>query len=247
MSSRALLLFGLLLALAGQEAAAGVTAERTRVIFPEGAREVSLLVVNLNKYPVLTQLWIDDGSLDSTPDKAVAPIMPLPAMFRMEPEERRSLRLLFTGDKLPSDRESLFWLNIYEVPPKPKAPLPPESSRLTLAMRTQMKVFYRPKDLSPRPEAVNSKLIFSLHQKAGAPVLRAENPGPYYVTLSHVELQKAGSIQPIAGTMLAPFSENDLPIDAPVPDIQGKFAQGDVAYSWVDDNGISQESHAKLH
>ncbi|MBO3277028.1 fimbrial biogenesis chaperone [Pseudomonas schmalbachii] len=241
MSSRALVLLGLLLVLAGQGAWAGVTAERTRVIVPEGVREVSLLLANVNEYPVVTQTWIDDGSLDSTPDKAVAPLMPLPAMFRMEPGERRSLRLLFTGGDLPADRESLFWLNIYEIPPKPKGPLPPESSRLTVTMRTQMKVFYRPKHLEPSSEEAISRLGFSLQQKAGKPLLRINNPTPYHVTLVGLELRNGATSQSAAGDMLAPFSQLDVPLTEALP---GKGTQ--VVFSWIDDDGINQQRQIRI-
>ncbi len=96
---------------------AGVTAERTRLVFVEGQREASLLLVNQNPYPVLVQAWVDDGALDGEPDTALAPFLPLPPVFRLEPGRQRSLRLLATGQAQARDRESLYWLNIYETPP----------------------------------------------------------------------------------------------------------------------------------
>lgn len=93
-------LFGLALLL-GLDAQAGVTAERTRVVIAEGQREASLLLVNQNAYPVIVQAWIDDGDLDSTPQTARAPFMPLPPVFRLDPGKQRSLRLLRTGQALP--------------------------------------------------------------------------------------------------------------------------------------------------
>ncbi|NBF06708.1 fimbria/pilus periplasmic chaperone, partial [Pseudomonas sp. Fl5BN2] len=100
-------------------ALAGVTAEKTRVVFAANTTETSLQVMNQNPYPVVVQTWVDDGEPGSTPDTTQAPILPLPAIFRMEPGEQRNLRLIYTGEALPKDRESLFWLNLYEIPPRP--------------------------------------------------------------------------------------------------------------------------------
>ena len=75
-----------------------------------------LLLVNQNPYPVLVQAWVDDGALDGEPDTALAPFLPLPPVFRLEPGRQRSLRLLATGQAQARDRESLYWLNIYEIP-----------------------------------------------------------------------------------------------------------------------------------
>jgi P pilus assembly chaperone PapD len=225
-------------------AQAGVTAERTRVIFPAGASETSLQVANLNAYPVLVQVWVDDGKLDSTPDKAIAPIMPLPPEFRMSPSERRSLRLIFTGDKLPTDRESLYWLNIYEIPPSDAGtPVPAEQPRLLVTMHTQMKVFYRPKKLPLPPEQAASKLGFSLVQAGGETVLRVDNPSPYYVTLRGLELSKGGSKLAVKGDMVAPFSHMDLPLAASTNSPTGV---GRVRFTWIDDDGNPQEAQAPL-
>ncbi|MBF3117189.1 fimbria/pilus periplasmic chaperone, partial [Pseudomonas aeruginosa] len=125
-----------------------MTAERTRLVFVEGQREASLLLVNQNPYPVLVQAWVDDGALDGDPDTALAPFLPLPPVFRLEPGRQRSLRLLATGQAQARDRESLYWLNIYEIPPQATAEAAGRP-RLTVTLRTQMKVLYRPHGLHP--------------------------------------------------------------------------------------------------
>lgn len=230
--------------IASVAAHAGVTAERTRVVFPGDANETSLQVANLNTYPVMVQTWIDDGALDSTPDRAVAPIMPLPPVFKMLPSERKTLRLVFTGDKLPTDRESLYWLNIYEIPPSDAGnALPLEQPRLVVTMHTQMKVFYRPKKLPLPPAQAAGKLRFSLAQVTEGSVVRVDNPSPYYVTLSDLELNKAGLKLAIKGDMVAPFSHLDLPLAAiPSP----STGAGSVRFMWIDDDGNPQEAQAPL-
>lgn len=48
-----------------------------------------------------------------------------------------------TVSNLPKDRESLFWLNVQEVPPKPEVK-DGEGSVLAMAMNTRVKLIYRP-------------------------------------------------------------------------------------------------------
>ncbi|MHA6205582.1 fimbrial biogenesis chaperone [Dyella soli] len=228
----------------GAVAQAGVTAERTRVIFPAGASETSLRLVNLNGYPVMVQTWIDNGALDSTPDKAVAPIMPLPPMFRMLPAEHQTLRLVFTGDALPADRESLYWLNIYEVPPSDSGKMTsPEQPRVLVTMRTQMKVFYRPKNLPVSPDQAVSQLRFGLRKDAAGEQLHVDNPTPYYFTLTTVGLGNGPSPLAIPGGLVPPFAGLDLPVD---PRAQPAAVNGKVRFVWLDDDGNAQTGQAQL-
>ncbi len=164
---------------------AGVTAERTRLVFVEGQREASLLLVNQNPYPVLVQAWVDDGALDGEPDTALAPFLPLPPVFRLEPGRQRSLRLLATGQAQARDRESLYWLNIYEIPPQATAEAAGRP-RLTVTLRTQMKVLYRPHGLHPHAEDAAAELGFALRDET----LRVDNPTPYFVSLAGLALSR---------------------------------------------------------
>ncbi|WP_430318082.1 fimbrial biogenesis chaperone [Pseudomonas nitroreducens] len=222
---------------AGTSAHAGVTAERTRVIFEQGKRETSLALVNQNSYPVIVQTWIDDGDLDSAPQTAQAPIMPLPPVFRLNPGQQRSLRLLHTGEKLPTDRESLYWLNLYEIPPQSNEPLAEGQSRLTVTLRTQMKVISRPHSLAKDAEEAPHQLVF---RRAGNSV-QVENPTAYFITLAGAEVRqgKTGSLLP--AELLPPFSQRML------TPAQGLPANaGEVRYLWIDDGGNSQQGEAEL-
>lgn len=229
-------LMGLAL-LAGVNAHAGVTAERTRVIFDEGRREASLALVNQNTYPVIVQTWVDDGQLESTPQTADAPIMPLPPVFRLNPGQQRSLRLLYTGQALPGDRESLYWLNLYEIPPQSSEPLAEGQSRLTVTLRTQMKVIYRPRALQRDAEEAPRQLAF---QRVGGAV-QVNNPTAYFITLAGAEVRQgnAGSLLP--AELLPPFSQRTLKPTQALP-----AGGGEVRYLWIDDGGNSQQGKAPL-
>ena len=229
------LLSGVLLLTCGS-AMAGVTAERTRVISPQGQREVSLVLANQNDYPVVVQTWVDDGSPDSGPDEAEAPIIPLPAMFQLATGQLQSLRLLFVGPAPAEDRESLYWLNFLEIPPNGPAAQESDSTRLTVTMRTQMKVIYRPTALKAGAGQAAGKLAFRLE---GARLF-AVNPTPFFVTLSGLALCNGQPATVAAEGLLAPFS--DVPIVDTVP---GCVRQDTVVqFNWIDDDGNSQSGRA---
>lgn len=229
-------LLGLVL-LAGADAWAGVTAERTRVIFDEGQREASLALVNQNDYPVIVQAWIDNGDLDGAPQTAQAPLMPLPPVFRLNPGQLRSLRLLHTGEALPKDRESLYWLNIYEIPPQSGDPLAEGQSRLTVTLRTQMKVIYRPRALTKDAEQAPGRLVF---RRTGTQV-QVENPTAYFITLAGAEVRQGSAGSPLPAELLPPFSQRLLSPTQALP-----ASASEVRYLWIDDGGNSQQETAPL-
>jgi len=211
---------------------AGVTAERTRVIFPQGQREVSLVLANQNDYPVVVQTWVDDGSPDSGPDEAEAPIIPLPAMFQLAIGQRQSLRLLFVGPAPAVDRESLYWLNFLEVPPSGPVGQESDSTRLTVTMRTQMKVIYRPTALKAEAGHAAGKLTFRLE----CDHLLAANPTPFYITLSGLALCNGQPVAVAAEGLLAPNSAVRI-----VDSVPGCAHQDPaVQFTWIDDEGNSQ-------
>ena len=120
-------------------AQAGVMASRTRVIYEQGQTERSLMLANINPYPVVVQTWVNDGEDQQAPEKSTSPMIALPSVFRMQPGAVQGLRILYNGDALPKDRESVFWINLYEIAPKSGATPAPEAA-VALAMNTQMKI-----------------------------------------------------------------------------------------------------------
>lgn len=199
----------LLMMVGSTSAIASVIAERTRVIFSEGSTEESLQLVNSNSYPVAVQVWVDDGDLMATPEKAISSVLVLPPLFRLQPQAQRSLRLILSGaNKLPVDRESAFWLNVYEIPPKSTTKVDDESF-VTLALRMQYKVFYRPKSLPAPGETLGKALTFTLARSGDSALIKVNNPTPYYASLASLKLGSAEALP----DMVAPFSTLDFPLN----------------------------------
>ncbi|WP_231566243.1 MULTISPECIES: molecular chaperone [unclassified Serratia (in: enterobacteria)] len=222
-------------------AQAGVMIESSRVVFSAADRERSLLMSNDNPYPVIVQTWIDDGSPDGTPETAGdVPVLPLPGLFRLEAGEKKNLRLLATQIKQPQDRESLYWLNIYEIPPT-DANLPPGVSAIKVAVRLQLKMFYRPQNLKPSIDKLPEQLQFNLSRLPGILQLKVENTSPYYATFSAAKVTGGGKSHPLEIGMLAPFSSKTLDLSG-----EKSWQPDTVNFVLINDDGNGVEANKSL-
>jgi len=187
-------------------AQANVLVGGTRVVLPAKEGEVTLRLTNDNTLPALVQAWIDRGDPKATPDSVDTPFLVTPPMFRMEPQRDQSLRILYTREPLPADRESLFWLNVLEVPPKP-ADLEAEGKNyMQLAVRSRLKLFFRPAGLEGDPLKAPGLVTFRAVSDNGA-VLVVKNPTPYYITFNEVSVDVGGKAYTAETGMVEPKGE----------------------------------------
>jgi P pilus assembly chaperone PapD len=171
-------------------AQAGIVPASSRVIYAEQSGAQSLLLANSNDYPIIVQTWVDDGS--GNLDLAKAPFIVLPAIFKMNPKGIQAIRIVQNGDAMPADRESVYWLNLYEIAgktPEQSQPVSENQARLDLAMNTQLKIFYRPANLAKMNiEQIAAQLRFSLQQSAGQWFLVCHNPTPYHISFTGLKV-----------------------------------------------------------
>lgn len=192
-------------------ACASVVITGTRVIYPGDAHEKTVQLNNQDAFPNVVQAWVDINDPNSTPDKADAPFLITPPIFRMEPKAGQSLRIIFTGQGLPQDRESVFYLNVLQIPPLSEANK--DENQLLVMLRNRLKLFYRPSGMADKPEAVAGQLRFSLHQQNGDWVVQVDNPSGYYASLAHASLLVNGQEWPLHADMVAPKSQASWPLD----------------------------------
>ena len=130
---------------------AAVVPDRTRVIFEESATSVSVTVSNKNlQLPFVVQSWIEDEQ----GKKITTPFMVLPPLQRIEPNESSVLRIVkLPQTTLPLDRESVFYLNIREIPPKSEA-----VNAMQIALQSKIKLFYRPASVKRERGADNAPI-----------------------------------------------------------------------------------------
>lgn len=192
---------------------ASVVIGGTRVVYPAQDKEVTVKLTNEGKKPALVQVWMDDGDEKSTPDSAKVPFTISPPIFRMDPGKGQAVRVVYTKEPLPAGKETLYWVNVLEVPPKSSA----DSDRnlLQFAFRTRIKFFFRPPGLPGDPATAPDQLRWKLVPgEAGKGIaLQVSNPSPYYVNFAHVGF-KAGerSYMERGGGMVAPGGTSTFPI-----------------------------------
>lgn len=224
---------------------AGIMAETTRLIFPEGTTERSLMLANTNQYPVLVQTWVDNGHVNNTPEKTDSPFIVLPTVFKMGPGEVKGIRIVFKNQDLPKDRESVFWLNLYEMPPIGKKSSPSDESKLLMAMNTQMKIFYRPKNLAKKNDLLLENLQFTVMKEKDSLILTCHNSTPYFASFSSIKLLTKGRVfNPEAklDMMVAPFVSERFVFRS---DSLPKGQQLDLEFELIGDTGLLQRGKKK--
>lgn len=211
-----------------------VNIDRSRVVFRPGELSVSISLHNSKDKPVLVQLWTDDGNLYSTPDKTKTPIITNPPVFKMKPGEIRNVRLiLLSSQSLHSDRENIFWLNIYQIPPQTND-IMKERNKLILPLKLRVKVFIRPEKLSDINFSDYSKIVF---RKIDDNKVRIENPTKWFITIPAVSI----SDDKLDQLMLKPLSETVIKTK------HLSSNAGNVRYSIIDDNGVTHFLDAPLN
>lgn len=224
-------------------AKAGVVIVGTRVIYPADSRDVQVRLNNVGTVPALVQSWIDAGDPTVTPENSKAPFVLTPPIARLDGEKSQVLRLIFTGQGLPQDKESLFFLNVLEIPPKAKT----DANTLQFAVRTRIKLFYRPTALN-RSEAAGAAanaVTWKLKSlEGGKAVLEARNGSPYYVNLTEIRLAGADADAGDAASATLPPGEAQ---EVTVSDVRlAREAVKSVKYQLINDYGGLNPGSAAL-
>ncbi len=194
------------------QAHAGIVIGGTRVIYPASESEVTLKLSNEGNEPALVQTWTDKGDPALRPAEQGAPFLVTPPMARVEPKKAQTLRIVYTGEPLPRERESVFWLNVLEVPPKPGADTA-DMNKLQLAFRSRIKLFYRPAELKGRSIEAPAAVTWGLDSQQGELHLEAHNPTEYYVTFTAIDVHNATAQASFdEGVMIAPGETRRLPL-----------------------------------
>lgn len=96
---------------------ATIALDRTRIIFNGADKSVSLSISNQNKeLPYLAQGWLENEQ----GEKIETPLIVLPPIQRIEPGNKSQVKVQSLPDiaQLPQDRESVFYFNLREIPPR---------------------------------------------------------------------------------------------------------------------------------
>ncbi|MDD1134185.1 molecular chaperone [Pseudomonas shahriarae] len=151
---------------------AGVIVGGTRVVYNSEKREASISVKNPDKsIPYLIQSWVESESGSA---EVKAPFIITPPLFRLDTEQENTLRIVRIDGQLPSNKETVYWLNIKSIPATERT----EQNTLQISVKTRIKMFYRPAGLSGN---ASEAYKFQRFTKNGNQ-LQVNNPTPYYVS-----------------------------------------------------------------
>ncbi len=201
----------------------------TRIIYNADKKDVNVRLENKGNRPLLIQNWLDTGDDNADPSQIKVPFTATPPVSRVEPKRGQTVKVMFTGaTALPKDRESVYWFNVLEVPPKPKD-AQTDKNLLQLAFRTRIKLFYRPGGLQGEPAEAPAKIAWKLNNAQ----LQANNPTPYYVSFNDVTLESGGKSYKVDSRMVAPFSQESFGVTG----LPGSVSSGKVVFKAINDFG----------
>lgn len=187
----------ILLALFSASSFSAVQIESSRVIYSGEYKSASLTLHNASEKNYIVQTWLDEDA-----DKPGKEMVVTPPVLKVKPDQSAVLRFIYSGKGLPTDRESLYWINVQEIPPRASEP-----NVMQLAIRTRLKLFYRPAGLNARLEDQMSHLTFV--KNAGNLVVK--NNGPLHISLSQLIIQPPQSqLLKLTAPMISPFSSETI-------------------------------------
>jgi len=214
-------LFAAVLFIYSASAAAGIQVDESRVVYNGNAKSASLDIRNDQNDTYMVQTWLDRG--DATKIPKDIPIQVIPPVLKLAGNKEAILRFIYAGQGLPQDRESVFWVNVQEIPPAPK-----EANTLQIAVRTRVKLFYRPAGLNTTLEQQVENLKW--HKQNNKLVI--ENPGPLNITFSVLKLtNSAGKQWQVNADMVNAFGQ--LTVNLPA----GAEAASRVQATYINDFG----------
>jgi chaperone protein EcpD len=138
----------------------------------------------------------------------------MPPIFRVEPDKGQAVRVLYTKEPLPTDKETLFWFNALEVPPK--SGNQDGQNLLQFAIRTRIKFIFRPSGLKGGAADAFDQLSWRwVSGNDGKYVaLQVTNPTAYYVNFARVGVKVGGhSYMAKGGGMVAPGASSTFQIN----------------------------------
>ncbi|XFC37652.1 molecular chaperone [Stenotrophomonas indicatrix] len=234
-TSRAAALVALLLA--SHASSAAVTLQGTRIVHDAGkGRDITVKASNGGDQPAMVQVWIDAGDSQARPENVRTPFRLTPADPRLlQAHQGQAYRITYaprpSEAALPTDRESVFYFNLLDIPPKPSDAT--GKNLLQFAVRTRVKLFHRPAGLPGNARDAATQLQWRAHDGA----LQVSNPTAYHVTLSTLTLPDGRKVD---ADMIAPGAQVRLPLPS------GASTPAQIGFQWLDDYGTPRDAQANV-
>ncbi|WP_213133030.1 fimbria/pilus periplasmic chaperone [Citrobacter sp. FP75] len=186
---------------------AAVAPDRTRLVFKGDDKSISVDLKNSSdKLPYLAQSWVEDGK----GNKITSPLMAIPPVQRIETQATGQVKIqgMPALSALPQDKETLFYYNVREIPPKSDKP-----NTLQIALQTRIKLFYRPAAIAKVDAQHPWQYKVTLARQGDG--WQVNNPTPYYVIISDAASKANGKTATgFAPLVIAPGSSQSMAVKA---------------------------------
>lgn len=175
-------LAAVLLSLTTSAFANNVIINGTRFIYPADSKEITVQFNNQGDKPAVMQTWMDVGDPNESPENITTPFTITPPIAKIEGKAGQTVRIRAVNKAgIPTDRESVWWLNTLEIPPTVKVDGQEDTNKLQLAIRSRFKFFYRPDGLGEVSSAPEQLVLTAKGNE-----LNVENPSPFFITITGV-------------------------------------------------------------
>lgn len=181
---------------------AGIVIYGTRIIYPAEKNEVLVQLMNQGERSSLVQSWIDDGDMSLSPEKIQVPFLLTPPVAKVAAKSGQQLKIKKMPNMLPNNKESLFYLNVLDIPPN--NPDSVGKNVLKFAMQNRIKLFYRPKGIA----AVNKNTFHKLSLTRSGNGYSIRNDAANWVTVTEVKTNNVKINN--ESIMLAPLSSEKM-------------------------------------
>lgn len=114
--------------------AGGVGLGATRLVYTGAATQTMMQVRNTHPDATfLIQSWMEDEKGSRTNDFVITP-----PLYVMKPASESAVKIMFSGNALPADRETLYWMTVKAIPQQVKNG---SGNSLQFASANRIKVF----------------------------------------------------------------------------------------------------------
>jgi P pilus assembly chaperone PapD len=213
---------------------ASVHLSANRLIYKEAKGEAALTAKNDEKRNYLVQSWLDASGNPEITAKQL-PFVVTPPLFQLVSGSENIIQVVYQGTGLPTDRESLLWLNVRGVPSLTEQEQNLKN-KLSVAVTERIKVIFRPKGLADDSASAIGKIEW---QRGSNGMVHVVNNSPYYVILNKIAINNT-EVKVSAennNTVIAPKGAKDYPAD-------NKSGSLKVVWSGVTDFGVKSKEYS---
>lgn len=194
---------------------ATVQLSANRVYYHAKDQDININVKNVEDREYLVQSWVDAAGNPQLEHNSKLPFVVSPPLFHMANKSEAIVQVMYTGEGLPTDRESLVWLDVKAIPAITDSEKKVQT-KVMVAVLTRIKVFYRPEKLSGNQEDAIAALSWKRESNNSVTV---SNNSPYYVVMNKVLINNEEI--PISietnNTVVAPYGQQTYKVkSAPV-------------------------------